>query len=260
MTWATGRASTPTRREVTRHEHVTAAGLGATAKVAPVVVAGAEDMRTSTNGAPAQSPTAVGPWRALEATHDLPGFPVDARPAAVRDWVTATALATQTPVDLAACAALGVLSACVAGTMRVDVGGRWEEECCLYIVCALESGDRKSAVLRAATAPLRAIEQLRVRDAQSAVAQARCERDAIEQRQKSLTARAAQAVGRPSVALANVTRAVYVREVADARRRTSRRSRVTAEYGSALEAAATPIEPAATAIARANVRPLRDAS
>jgi len=59
---------------------------------------------------------------------------------------------------------------------------------------------------------------------------------------------------------ANVTRAAYVREVADARRRTSRRSRVTAEYGSALEAAATPIEPAATAIARANVRPLRDAS
>jgi integrase len=37
---------------------------------------------------------------------------------------------------------------------------------------------------------------------------------------------------------ANVTRAVYVREVADARRRAMRRSRMTAEYRSALEAAA----------------------
>ena len=39
----------------------------------------------------------------------------------------------------------------------------------------------------------------------------------------------------------NVTRAVYVREVADARRRASRRSRVTAEYGSVLQAAAAPV-------------------
>jgi len=93
------------------------------------------------------------PWPALERTPDLPVFPVDALPPSVRDWATATAHATQTPVDLAVCAALGVLSACAAGAVRVDVGGRWEEECCLYVVCALESGDRKSAVLRAATAP-----------------------------------------------------------------------------------------------------------
>lgn len=38
----------------------------------------------------------------------------------------------------------------------------------------------------------------------------------------------------------NVTRAVYVREIADARRQAARRSRVAAEYGSALEAAAAP--------------------
>ena len=35
---------------------------------------------------------------------------------------------------------------------------------------------------------------------------------------------------------ANVTRAVYVRELADARRRTMRRSRMTAEYGDLLKA------------------------
>jgi hypothetical protein len=41
-----------------------------------------------------------------------------------------------------------------------------------------------------------------------------------------------------------VTRAVYVREVNDARPRAARRSRMVIEYGSALEAAAAPIEPA----------------
>jgi integrase len=58
----------------------------------------------------------------------------------------------------------------------------------------------------------------------------------------------------------NVTRAVYVREVADARRSASRRSRVTAEYGSALEAAAAPIASAAAQRATGNVRLLRDSS
>lgn len=135
---------------------------------------------------------AVQAWPALDRRDPMPAFPVDALPDAVRAWVTATATATQTPVDLAACAALGVLSASVCGTVEVDVAGRWREEVCLYIVCALESGDRKSAVLRAATAPLRAVEQRRAQDARPVVARARAERDAAEQRRKALTARAAK--------------------------------------------------------------------
>lgn len=55
----------------------------------------------------------------------------------------------------------------------------------------------------------------------------------------------------------NVTRAVYVREIADARREAARRSRVAAEFGSALEAAAVPIEATATRQQTANVTPLR---
>jgi integrase len=42
----------------------------------------------------------------------------------------------------------------------------------------------------------------------------------------------------------NVTRAVYVREIADGRRRAMRRSRITAEFGSVLEAAALDAGPA----------------
>jgi hypothetical protein len=67
----------------------------------------------------------------------------------------------------------------------------------------------------------------------------------------------------------NVTRAVYVREVADARRRAMRRSRMVAEYESVIAAAgispparviaAAGISPPAkrSAIAPADVRPLR---
>lgn len=43
---------------------------------------------------------------------------------------------------------------------------------------------------------------------------------------------------------ANVTRAVYVREIADARRRAARRSRMVEEYGSLLEASDAQTEPA----------------
>ena len=43
---------------------------------------------------------------------------------------------------------------------------------------------------------------------------------------------------------ANVTRAVYVREVADARRRSMRRSRMVAEFGGALRVALGPADEA----------------
>jgi hypothetical protein len=50
---------------------------------------------------------------------------------------------------------------------------------------------------------------------------------------------------------ANVTRAVYVREVADARRRAMRRSRMDAEFGGLLQAAgAAGALPAAAAVSR----------
>jgi integrase len=53
---------------------------------------------------------------------------------------------------------------------------------------------------------------------------------------------------------ANVTRAVYVREVADARRSAARRSRIAAEYGSAIQAAT---DSGVTPFAIDTVRPLR---
>jgi replicative DNA helicase len=132
------------------------------------------------------------PWPPLPSQGALPPFPVEALPTVVSEWVKATAEATQTPIDLAACSALGVLSACVAGAVQVEVAPGWREEVCLYIVCALESGERKSAVLRGATAPLREVERERMEQARPEVARARAEREVAEQRRRRLMAEAAK--------------------------------------------------------------------
>jgi integrase len=59
---------------------------------------------------------------------------------------------------------------------------------------------------------------------------------------------------------ANVTRAVYVHEIADARRKAARRDRMAAEYGSVMEAASGPIRSQKAADNLANVRHLRGLS
>jgi len=56
---------------------------------------------------------------------------------------------------------------------------------------------------------------------------------------------------------ANVTRAVYVRELADVRRRAMRRDRMDAEYGALLQASTVATGPAEIATAGADVRELR---
>ena len=51
--------------------------------------------------------------------HTLPTFPVDAFPPEIRDYVLAVAETTQTPVDMAATAALAVLALCQQGKYRI---------------------------------------------------------------------------------------------------------------------------------------------
>ncbi|WP_345427330.1 YfjI family protein, partial [Pseudonocardia xishanensis] len=85
-------------------------------------------------------------------------FPVDALPSWVRDWVAAEAEATQTPVDLAACCALGVLAACAGGRAVVIARPGWTEPVNLYLLPVLPPASRKTAVVNAATAPLYAAE------------------------------------------------------------------------------------------------------
>ena len=126
-------------------------------------------------------------WPAL-GVRDVPPFPEDALPPAVANWTRAVAQHTQTPVDLPALAALGVLSAAALGSAIVDCC-TWEEEIGFYGLLVMPSGDRKSSVLREAVKPLRLIERQRQDAAAPALAKARARRTTLEARGRELAKR-----------------------------------------------------------------------
>lgn len=102
----------------------------------------------------------------------VPPFPDSALPSVIADYVRGLAEATQTPVDMPASVALGSLSACVAGRATISPNDGWTEPLCLYVVTAMEPGNRKSAVFSAITSPVREIEQELIETARPIIAEA----------------------------------------------------------------------------------------
>jgi len=90
----------------------------------------------------------------LNRTDPLPAFPIDVLPEQIRAMVAAVAEFTQTDAAMAGTVALGVLSACAAGRVTVEVRGSWTEPLSLYAVVSSAPGTRKSPVFGAMTAPL----------------------------------------------------------------------------------------------------------
>ncbi|MFI1095136.1 YfjI family protein [Streptomyces sp. NPDC020917] len=138
------------------------------------------------------------PWEdpiPFKGRRDIPDFPVDTFPGWLRDFTAALAEETQTPVDLAGCVALAVLSTAAGGRAVVHVRGRWREPTNLYTVCALPPGNRKSAVFAAMTDPLYDAEKELKQRALPAIVEAsltaKLAKDAAEQ----ATAKASKASG-----------------------------------------------------------------
>jgi hypothetical protein len=132
-------------------------------------------------------PEAAG-WPELVPFEDitLPEFPTGALPRALREWVEAESLATQTPPDLAALLALAVCGACIARRVYVEPRPGWREPVNLYVAVLLEPGNRKSAVFTDATAPLREIEAELIARERGPVAIAQSERRQKEARLRKL--------------------------------------------------------------------------
>ncbi len=116
----------------------------------------------------------------------LPSFPVDALPKPVRDYVLAVAESTQTPVDMSASAALGVLSICTQGKYRIRGKPDWVEPLNLYVVIIAEPSERKSAVISFTTKPLNEFEAEYNRQNAAALESSRMRKRILERRQKSL--------------------------------------------------------------------------
>lgn len=110
-----------------------------------------------------ESRTGPGTWsapRRLNAVRILPSFPTDALPSAIREFVEAEALATQTPVDMAALFALGTIATISGGRARVEPTPGWVEGTNLFVTAVMEPGSRKSAVERDMKAPIVELERL----------------------------------------------------------------------------------------------------
>ena len=90
---------------------------------------------------------------------DLPTFPADTLPPAVRDYVKAVAETTQTDLGMAAVASLAILSICLQGKYRIWGKPDWSEPLNTYCVIVLPPAERKSAVISLMTAPLEEYEQ-----------------------------------------------------------------------------------------------------
>jgi hypothetical protein len=91
----------------------------------------------------------------------LPEFPVDALPAMLGGFAEAVATHTETDPALAATVCLGTLAAAARNRYEVELEPGYCEPTNLYLATFLGSGNRKSAVFRAAVAPIEEWERRR---------------------------------------------------------------------------------------------------
>lgn len=87
-------------------------------------------------------------------SHNLPRLNLDHLPGWLSDFVRAVSKATCTPPELAAGLALAVCATATARSFKILVKPGYYEPSNLWVIVALESGNRKSAVQSAVTKPL----------------------------------------------------------------------------------------------------------
>lgn len=128
------------------------------------------------------------PFKPLKPSADsLPPFPIDCLPSRLRSYVEAVAIHTQTPMDMAAGAALGVLAACLQGTVKVEGNIGHYEQTSLYIFLIAPPGSRKSAVIHAMTAAIEDYEQKYNEGNKTAMRRNKQERESLQRDINRLT-------------------------------------------------------------------------
>lgn len=128
------------------------------------------------------------PFKPLKPSADsLPSFPIDCLPSRLRSYVEAVAIHTQTPVDMAAGAALGVLAACPQGKIKVEGNIGHYEQTSLYIFLIAPPGSRKSAVIHAMTAAIEDYEQKYNEENKAAIRRNRQARESLQRDINRLT-------------------------------------------------------------------------
>jgi replicative DNA helicase len=116
----------------------------------------------------------------LDRRAELPHFPLDALPNWQAAFVEATAIATQTPVDMAAVFSLGAVAAMIQGRVRVEPVPGWVEELAPFFVVIMQPGERKTAVHRDVLAPVVEYETSLIAEQRSSIAEARALHGVLE--------------------------------------------------------------------------------
>lgn len=137
----------------------------------------------------------VGPqlWPEIDSIESpaVPPFPVNVLPADLRDWTAAESHATQTPVDLPAMVALSICAAALAKRVSIEAWDGWREPVNTFAAVVLPPGNRKSAVFRDGTSPLRELEQELIEQNRDEISRAKSLRRQKENRLKRLESQAA---------------------------------------------------------------------
>jgi putative DNA primase/helicase len=144
-------------------------------------------------------PNLVGPAQVLDWAEPIPfrsrktpTIPADLLPGFLGDMASATARATETPLELAALLGLAVVAASVAKKVTVSPEPGYIEPVNIYTIVPLESGNRKTAVLHRMTRPFMDWEVSEARRLKPEISRIASERKTQEARIESLRKKAAK--------------------------------------------------------------------
>jgi hypothetical protein len=130
----------------------------------------------------------LGDWGdiVLFDTVETPPFPVDCLPSIVADYVKAVAENTQTAIEMSGVLALGVLAIVMQGKAIIQVNNDYSEQLSLYTVAILESGERKSSIIKHFTKPINEYESKYNQDKKNDFAVSKAKKRSLQKRVKYL--------------------------------------------------------------------------
>lgn len=129
--------------------------------------------------------------------YSLPAFPVDVLPKVIGDYVTALSESTQTPVDMAATAAIAVISVCMQGKFKIRAKADWIEPVNTFVLDVMNPSERKSAVESGMIRPLNKYEAEKNTQNAAGIESSKMQKRILERRQKALEEQAAKGKANP---------------------------------------------------------------
>lgn len=125
----------------------------------------------------------------------LPDFPTQALPKVLSEYILAIAEDTQTPPEMASMAVLGTLATALQGKFKISPKNGYCEPVNIYTCIVAPPAERKSAIMRAITAPIYEFEAAEAERIKPVIAQKQAEKSILEKQAKTTQDKAARTGG-----------------------------------------------------------------